>query len=372
MFFYRASRRLSQRIFCFFLAALPLSGWALDPAPVPPPVDWKAAIEPFRVRVEKIVAAKHLPAFQIAVARDKKIIWSEVFHDTMKTTATTQTRFRIASISKCITGTLLLKLVEEGRIDLDKPITAYFPNDVPQADQMTARLLAGHLAGIRHYQGNEMVNYKHYNSLQEGLAIFDKSPLLWPPGTKFFYSSFGFNLLACALEAVTHEDFPKLAQEQVLQPLGMSHTEVDDLTHPLANVVDTYIMEKNGAVVRIKPSDDSYKWPSGGYLANAEDLLLLGDAYLDPGYLSAASIKLAETQQTTTSGKKVPYSIGWFVRVEASGNTVIYHTGEAVGGEGLLVVNPAKRTVFAALWNVSRADINSDVSAMAHDIAEVK
>jgi serine beta-lactamase-like protein LACTB len=362
--------RVVLRALGLCVMVVPLLAFA-DPAPSSN--DWKTTLEPFRAQMQVLVDAKKIPDLQVSFARDKQLVWSEVFHGEPKIPCDTETRFRIASISKCITGTLLLKLVEEGKMNLDQPVTIYFPNNVPDADHMTLRLLAGHLAGIRHYQGNEMVNYqRHYAHLQDGLGLFDKSPLLWPPGTKFFYSSYGFNLLACAMEAVTHEDFPALVQEQILGPLHMTHTEVDDLTKLLPPTVTTYIRNSDGSVEHVKPSDDSYKWPSGGYLSTTEDLIKLGDAYLDPGFLSPASLQLVETEQATTSGKKVPYSIGWFVTHEKDGTVVIYHTGEAVGGEGLLLVNPKTRSVFAALWNVSRSEIGNDISGIAHALAAEK
>jgi len=344
---------------------------ALDSAPAAA-VDWGRVIGPLRTQVQEAVTSKQLPDLQLAFARDRKIVWTEVFHGQANGSCGKETRFRIGSVAKCITATALLKLVEEGRIDLDRPITDYFPCDVPEANRMTARLLAGHLAGIRHYQGKETLNTRHYESLPSGLAIFSSSPLVASPGTMFHYSSYGFNLLGCVMEAATREKFPALVDEQVLKPLGMSHTEVDDLTKGLQGLAPTYVRAKDGSVVAVNPTDDSYKWPSGGYVSTAEDLIVLGNCYLGPGFLSEASLKAAETSQTTLSGKPTGYSLGWFVSHNADGTVVLSHEGEAVGGEALLFVNPAKKAVFAAVWDVSQVEITPLLDRVGRELAEAK
>ncbi len=323
---------------------------------VPSPADWGGLTGPAEKELQGTVSSESIPDLQVAWAVDGKVVWSEVLHGRTGSSCTTETEFRIGSVAKTLTATALLKLVEEGKIDLDQPITQYFPCEVPQAEAMTARMLAGHLAGIRHYQGAEAFNSVHYATLQAGLAIFSGSPLVAPPGTRYSYSSYGFNLLGCVMEAAAREDFPALMKELVLQPLRMTHTEIDDLTHSLPATAPIYERSLLGMVLPVTPSDDSYKWPSGGYLSTAEDLTRLGDAYLDAGFLSAASLRLAETSQTAADGKPTGYSLGWMVTRDRANNVVIEHSGSSVGGASWLCVCPAKKSVFAAVWNVGGAD----------------
>ena len=143
-----------------------------------------------------------------------------------------------------------------------------------------------------------------------------------------------------------------------------------EVTKGLPGLAPTYVRAKDGSVLAVKPSDDSYKWPSGGYVSTAEDLVALGNCYMRPGFLSEASLKAAETSQTTVSGKPTGYSLGWFVSHEADGTVVLSHEGEAVGGEALLVVIPAKKAVFAAAWDVSQAEVTPLLDRVGRELAD--
>ena len=128
------------------------------------------------------------PGLDVAVAVNGKIVWSQGFGYAdlaAKTPITSRTRFRIGSVSKPLTAAGLALLVERGRIDLDAPVQQYLP-DFPQKEApITIRLLAGHLSGLRNYQGNEAFSNKPYPDLRSALKIFENDPLLSPPGTKF-------------------------------------------------------------------------------------------------------------------------------------------------------------------------------------------
>src|SRR5262249_37165742 len=139
-------------------------------------------------------------------------------------------RLRIGSVSKPLTAALLGLLVEEGRLDLDAPVQAYVPDFPRKAWPITTRQLAGHLAGVRHYRGHEFEIRDHYATVLEGLAIFENASLLFQPGTKFSYSSYGWNLISAVLEGAAHESFLPMMQARVFEPAGMAHTAPDEPT----------------------------------------------------------------------------------------------------------------------------------------------
>src|SRR4029077_10288707 len=92
------------------------------------------------------------------------------------------TKFRIGSISKPLTAVGLMELVQSGKADLDAPIQKYVTSFPEKGAVITVRMVAGHLGGIRHYQGDEFVIQKHYANVAAGLAIFKDDPLVSPPG----------------------------------------------------------------------------------------------------------------------------------------------------------------------------------------------
>src|SRR3989441_12200340 len=143
--------------------------------------------------------ATRIPGVQVAVAVNGKLVWSEGFGDAdaeRKKPVTRETQFRIGSVSKPLTATAVALLYEQGKVDLDAPVQRYVPSFPDKGYPITTRQLAGHLAGIRHYRGDEFVLNRRFGSVGEGLTIFQDDSLLFPPGTRFSYSSYGWNLIS--------------------------------------------------------------------------------------------------------------------------------------------------------------------------------
>ena len=97
---------------------------------------------------------------------------------------------KVQDRTKPLTATALMELVEAGKVNLDAPVQKYVPSFPNKGAVMTVRMVAGHVAGIRHYQGDEFTIQKHYANVLDGLKIFENDPLVAPPGTKFSYSSY--------------------------------------------------------------------------------------------------------------------------------------------------------------------------------------
>src|SRR5207237_578105 len=89
------------------------------------------------------------------------------------------------------------------------------------------RQLAGHLAGIRHYRDREFLLNRRFATVRDGLAIFQDDSLLFPPGTRFSYSSYGWNLVSAVVEGASGEDFLPYISAHVFRPLGLTHTSPD-------------------------------------------------------------------------------------------------------------------------------------------------
>ena len=186
----RPTRHLPLAI-CLSLTALGLTR-AQQPGL---PADAVTEIEAF-IRAEQALAK--VPALGLAIAFRHQLLYSKGFGFAdleHRVPATAQTAFRTASMAKPMTATAVMQLVEQGKIDLDAPIQKYCPAFPAEtlADDAAADLL-GHLAGIRHYKPGESSGKAHYFTIQESLALFKDDPLLHEPGTKYLYSTFGYNV----------------------------------------------------------------------------------------------------------------------------------------------------------------------------------
>jgi serine beta-lactamase-like protein LACTB, mitochondrial len=302
--------------------------------------------------------ARGIPGLVMAVSIDGKLVYSEGFGFAdleQRVPVWPTTKFRIASISKPLTAVGLMELVQAGKVDLDAPVQKYVPSFPDKGAVITVRMIAGHLGGIRHYQGDEFNIQKHYRTVLEGLKIFENDPLVSPPGTKFNYSSYGFNLVSAVIESASGESFLSYMQAAVFTPLGLVHTTPDQNTQIVEERSRFYELPKNGGVENAPYVDNSYKWAGGGFLSTAEDLTRFGTAMLQPGILNAQSLKSMLTSQKTKSGEETGYGIGWGIQKSPSGKLIYEHSGGAVGGTSQLIVYPESRVVIAVIANLSGA-----------------
>jgi serine beta-lactamase-like protein LACTB, mitochondrial len=298
--------------------------------------------------------ARGIPGVTLAVAVDGRTVYAEGFGYAdleQRVPVWPGTKFRIASDSKPLTAAGLMLLVEQGKFDLDAPVQKYLPSFPDKGAKITARMLAGHLAGIRHYKDDEFLISRHYDSVLEGLKIFENDPLVSPPGKEFHYSSYGFNLLSAVIESAAGEDFLSYMHERVFGPLGLRHTIEDQTTEIIEQRARPYRKLPDGTAKNAPFVDNSYKWEGGGFLSTAEDLAKFGSALLQPGFLKQESLRLLFTSQKTWDGKETDYGIGWSVGTSKSGQKVYAHNGGAAGGSSRLILYPDARVVVAMIRN---------------------
>ncbi|PYP02153.1 MAG: hypothetical protein DMD25_06685 [Gemmatimonadetes bacterium] len=305
--------------------------------------------------------ATHIPGVQVAVAVNGKLVWSEGFgyaDAERQKPVTRETQFRIGSVSKPLTATAVALLYEQGKLDLDAPVQRYVPSFPDKGYPVTTRLLAGHLAGIRHYKDREFFLNRRFATVLDGLTIFQDDSLLFPPGTRFSYSSYGWNLVSAVVEAASGDDFLHHMAAHVFRPLGLSHTAPDRSDSLIPGRTQFYDRDSAGSY-RVAPAvDNSYKWAGGGFVSTAEDLVKFGSALLEPGLLKRETLDLLFTSQRTSAGQSTGYGIGWFLRTDSLGHRWAFHGGGAVGGTAVFGLDRDSRLVVAILTNLSDAPLD--------------
>jgi serine beta-lactamase-like protein LACTB, mitochondrial len=313
-----------------------------------------SAIAKARELIDRQRARTLAPAVSVAVSRDGKLVWTEAIGCAdveLQVPVATTTRLRIGSVSKPLTAAGLGLLVEEGKIDLDSPVQRYVPDFPKKAWPITTRQLAGHLAGVRHYEKGEFEIREHYATVRAGLSVFEKDALLFEPGTRFSYSSYGWNLISAVMEAASGEPFLAFMQKHVFDAAGMTHTSPDDPAPIVPERGRFYTRNDAGAIVNADYVDNSYKWAGGGFLSTAEDLVHFADVLLEGRLLRPETLQLLWTSQKTSDGKDTDYGIGWGVSRDAKGRRKISHSGGAQGGTAYLVIYPDQRLAAAMIVN---------------------
>jgi len=192
-----------------------------------------------------------------------------------------------------------------------------------------------------------------------GLAIFANDPLVAPPGTRFSYSSYGFNLISAVVEGASREEFLTYMSRHVFKPLKMTSTAPDRNDSLIPNRTRFYERTESGQFVLAPTVDNSYKWAGGGFVSTAEDLVRFGSAHLAPGHLKAATLELLFTPQRTTSGQSTEYGIGWFIATDTLGHRYVFHGGGSVGGTTAFGVDRDSRVVIALVTNLSDARLDA-------------
>ncbi|MGB7844024.1 MAG: serine hydrolase domain-containing protein [Candidatus Acidiferrum sp.] len=186
-----------------------------------------------------------------------------------------------------------------------------------------------------------------------GLERFQNDPLVAPPGTKFSYSSYGYNLLSAAIESAAGENFLDYEREHVFAPLGLHSTVADQPADIVEQRARFYSPAREKQVRNAEFVDNSYKWAGGGFLSTSEDLVHFGSALLQPGFLKVESLALLFTPQKTRDGTETKYGMGWFVTKSKSGQRIYEHSGGSVGGSSELILYPDAHLVVAFVCNFS-------------------
>ena len=313
-----------------------------------------------RALAAELHARLNLPGFAMTVgARGQTPAsefqgWADV-ETTIPVSGTTL--FRVGSLSKLLTATAALRLHQAGTFDLDAPLSRYL-TDLPQDKaSITARQILGHLAGFRHYGRDDYVNTTPFGDVTESLPRLLAMPLLSAPGAKYAYSSYGYNVLGAALQTASRKDFRTIIADQVTRPLAMSHTVAESLPAPKTRAA----LYGRGAQNDIAPaiaSDVSDRWPSGGFLSTADDLVRFGTGILQPGFLRAELREMAFTSQKGEDGKETNVGLAWRIARDEQGRRYVHHGGDSIGGRAFLLVYPDLGVTVAMTTNVSSAAFN--------------
>lgn len=308
-----------------------------------------------------------VPGMQVAVWKDGRVIWSEGLgwaDVENRAPVTVTTRFPIGSVSKSLTAIAAARLVDRGALEVDADVRRYVPRFPARLGRVTPRMLGQHLSGIRHYRRGERPGAdRHFENVDESLELFVDDSLLSEPGTRFSYSSYGFNLLSAVMEAAAGKSFLEVLQDEVVRPLGLQGTMANRVDRLVPFRTRGYTMvDGRRAVADVE--DPSYKWAGGGLLSTAEDLVRVGAALLDPGYLSEDARSLLFTEGRPRDGEPTHYGFGWLVYRTREGRPVRSHNGNLDYARAHLVILPEDRLVVAILANTGTSIFFNDGEAV--------
>jgi serine beta-lactamase-like protein LACTB len=323
-------------------------------------------IDKANVAAEQFLVDQQIPGMAISVSQKGKMIWSKGFGyadvAAKKKVDPSTTQFRVASISKTLTALAMAKLADDNKLDFEASLYTYIPDFPKKKYDFTVRQVGGHIAGIRHYNGNEFLLNKKM-SIVKGLDVFKNDSLIFEPGTNYKYSTYGWNLLSVVVQSTAGEEYNEYMKKVVFSPLKMKNTSLGYSDKKMPNRTLFYVKE-NGEI-KIGPTvSNEFKAAGGGFVSTSEDLILFGYEIINPKTVSKASIAELVKGQETTKGKKTNYGIGIGVS-NVKNNTLRYsHSGGGVGATAYLLMYPEKDMVISILTNLSGANIGKIVGEL--------
>lgn len=353
------------------IAAVLLVGSSVeDKPPGVPPVhsmvaesEYEAAAAQALAGLEVMRTERSWPSMSMAVGRNGTLIWAGAvgWADLASATAATADhRYRVGSVAKSFTTTALGQLVDEGRLELNDSLYQYVPDFPTKSAPFTLRQLASHTAGIRHYADglaglSENFHQTQYDTVQDGLVLFEDDALLFPPGTNFNYSSFGYNLLSAAMETADGRDYLTLMRERVFVPAKMNATQAEhvSLQAELEMLATPYLVYEDN-IMRAPYVNNSYKWSGGGFISTASDLVHFGLSLLDGRLVSESTLAVMWQPVPLNNGEPNPDGYGLGFRLgDHEGDNFVSHGGSSIGGASYLVIFPELGLVAAYASNVS-------------------
>ena len=283
------------------------------------------------------------------------------------------TLFQIASITKTITATVVMRLVERGALDLDSPIRRYLPEfklrDEEVAKRATLRHLVTHTGG---WLCDCFADFgKGDDALARYVAAMAELEQLTPLGEIWHYSNSSFAVLGRLIEVVTGKTYEAAVRELLFIPLGMAKScfNADDaITHRVA--AGHVIVDEQPRVARPWAFPRATT-PVGGVVSSVRELLRyarfhLGDGRTQDGgrLLSVGSLELMRTRLAPADNDRA-VGVAWFLR-EIGGVTIQYHAGAAIGQQGVLMLAPERGFAIAVQTNSGRGGLlHGDVTKWA-------
>jgi len=319
------------------------------------------------IKVDKLVSntleTNNLPGLSLTIVKDGNKIYSKGFGyadiDKQIQVLPSKTKFRIGSFSKTLAASALMKLVEEGKIDLDASIYNYVPDYPKKKWDFTSRQIAGHLSGIRSYKEGEMMINENFSNVKDALNVFKMDSLLHKPDTKYHYSTHAWTLLSLIIENTSGQSFLDYMQTDVFDKLDMNNTHAEKISLTDIEKVNYYMLDSTKQIIVAPEVDNSWKWAGGGFISTTEDVAKFLLAHSDYGYLTQESLTEMISPQKKVDGEITNYGIGWRTRYDKNDNTLIGHTGGSIGGTTYAFMAPHSNTIIVMTTNLSNASFGN-------------
>jgi CubicO group peptidase (beta-lactamase class C family) len=295
------------------------------------PVPVETRVDTFLTRQMQL---RKIPGLSVGVVKDGTLVLAKGYGDAnleWKASATPETVYLLASVTKPLTATAIMMLAQEGRLKLDDPISAYVAGTPASWSGITIRHLLTHTAGLkdRFELTADSRMFMDY-SAAEMLDAARQTPVDFTPGTKFQYSDQGYFLLGLVVEKASGVSYAQFMRDRIFGPAGMTSASLHDWRAIVPNRADNYALADNAIV----GSRRRYRFgvvSHYGIQSTIRDLARF-DAALSAGTLLPPGgqqqmwtpARLGDGTPVGLAG--IGYGFGWFLE-KFNGHREVYHGG---------------------------------------------
>lgn len=294
----------------------------------------------------------------VLVAKDGKVVYESAFGKAnveWNISNTPETRYRTASISKLFTVVLCFQLFERGLMSAEDTVGKYVPG-LPYGDKIKIRQLLSHTSGLvdqrgikNFHQGTGMLRHTR----MELLNVFKDSALRFTPGTGWYYSNFGYNLLAIIIEKVTGTTYDNAIRTYIFRPVGMANST----TLEQSGIVEKLAMGYERRYADVEPAayyDASVTPGSGNVISTTHDLYLFFHALKSGKLINARHLRELYTRAYRDEyGDSTSYN-GWFFKHrsgEKDSTDFVFFSGNHHGTHALVYDGFESNTIVILLLN---------------------
>lgn len=302
----------------------------------------------------------------VLISQNDKIIYKKSFgfanSEGLKKN-TENSIFSIASVTKPLTAAGIMKLVDDGKLTLETPISTFFPNFIPDfSKKITIRHLLNHSSGMQANigriddQGNGLMPGENPITLNELFEKFKDSNLKHEPGVGYEYNNFGYTLLAHIIERVTNLSYADYMEQAVFKPANMKNTAINDYK-VLSQRSFPHIGLGMNAFTKLNNSiHSSWLIGAGNINSTTEDLYNFMEALEKGILLKPASVDKLYSYTQSRGVNNSEYGLGW--RIENKGGEKwINHTGLLPGTTSIIGSLPDKNIKIIILSNATSTDL---------------
>lgn len=294
----------------------------------------------------------------VLIAKEGKVVFEKAYGYADRNTQrlnTVQTEFRVGSLTKMFTSTVILQLASESKLSLTDPVSNYVPGIVNGKKIQLIHLLS-HTSGIKgHTESPEP------RTLEESVARFKTGSPAFPPGAQFEYNNFNYILLSYIAQKVTGIPYPQLVKERVLNKVGMIHSGLDNTDRTSDQKALGYITNPETALWQeVNPGNVAIASGAGALYSTVDDLYKWSQAVAKQTVLSKST--LAKAMKPVRNN----YGLGWMTSND-NGHVQVGHTGSIPGFIANFMRFPQEDVTIVFLSNYQDLDgrqLTKDLSAV--------